>query len=294
MEGWKCPIEYIDEDIRDVVRIIYENGMKPYMSCSGSYKDHEKKTAIPQVACVEMLDSEFTREFMASLINDKRFKCSISKENAREFYENYLPLGFRFKIEFENICGDISKYVENVLKEIVKGRKSNLEDRKKIDAVCELIDTFDVSKENNIGFSFNDEMIDPTRVEEENYSVIIRDNKDFEYLKNNFGKFLDGFIQNQYESRFFGNDYITMLAFLKKVRIEYPQIPILKNGQKQRYIVDENRIDKFMSLYSEKSEIAKLALEDIQNQSLFEDSQEINLEDLLGFFQGENDDDDVR
>ena len=41
----------------------------------------------------------------------------------------------------------------------------------------------------------------------------------------------------------------------------------------------------------EKAELAKLELEGRQNQSLFEDSQEINFEDLLGFFQGEDNDD---
>ena len=93
MENWKCPIEYIDEDIREVVRILYENDMKPYMSCSGSYKDHKKEAYFVQSACVEMLDSEPTREFMAKLINDNRFKCSISKENACVFYDNEELLG---------------------------------------------------------------------------------------------------------------------------------------------------------------------------------------------------------
>lgn len=64
MKDWKCPVDSLDEDIREVVRILYKNNMKPYMSCSGSYKDHEGKAYIPQSACVEMLDSELTRELM--------------------------------------------------------------------------------------------------------------------------------------------------------------------------------------------------------------------------------------
>lgn len=294
MENWQCPVEHLDEDIRDVVRILFENGMKPYMSCSGSYKDHERKSAIQQSACVEMLDSELTRQFMARLINDKRFKCSISKENACEFYDNQLPVGFRFKIEFENICGDVSKDLQSVLQEIVKGKEPNIEDRKKIDAVCELIETFDVSNGNNIAFSFNDEMVNPARSEEDNYSITISDKKDFEGLKSDFGKSLDGFIQNEYKTKFFGNDYIMMLAFLKKIGIEYSQIPMLKPGQKPRHIVDESRIDKFMSLYSEKLELAKLELESKQNEELFASQQFINLEDLLGFFQGDDNDDGER
>ena len=74
MNKWKCPIENLDEDIREVVRLLFNNNMKPYMSCSGSYKDHKEKQYIPESACVEMLDSEATRELMAMLIKDKRFK----------------------------------------------------------------------------------------------------------------------------------------------------------------------------------------------------------------------------
>ena len=38
MDNWQCPIENLDEDIREVVRLLYENNMKPY---------------IPQSACFE-------------------------------------------------------------------------------------------------------------------------------------------------------------------------------------------------------------------------------------------------
>ena len=31
MENWKCPMEYIDEDIRGTVQALYENGVRPYM-----------------------------------------------------------------------------------------------------------------------------------------------------------------------------------------------------------------------------------------------------------------------
>ena len=80
MNDWKCPIECIDEDIREVVRLIFNNNMKPYMSCSGSYKDHKDKPYLPETGCIEMLDSELTRELIAVLINDEKYKCSISKE----------------------------------------------------------------------------------------------------------------------------------------------------------------------------------------------------------------------
>lgn len=42
MDNWQCPIENLDEDIREVVRLLYENNMKPY---------------IPQSACFENIYS---------------------------------------------------------------------------------------------------------------------------------------------------------------------------------------------------------------------------------------------
>ena len=293
MAKWQCPIEDIDEDIRDVVRILYENDMKPYMSCSGSYKDHRGQSVIVQSACVEMLDSELTRELIARLINDKRFKCSISKENSRGFYGNHLPLGFRFKVEFENICGDVSKDLQSVLEDLIKGKRSNQKDRNKIDAVCKVTDGFHVSRDASITFGFNDEMIEPDKTDEDNYSITIREQKDVAGFKNDLGKSIEGFIQTQYESRFLGSDFITMLAILKRLRIEYPKIPRLKHGQKAMRVEDKSRIDKFMCSYDEKIQLAKakLDLNPEQEQNSFES---FSVEDLVSYFLRGNNDDGVR
>ena len=153
-----------------------------------------------------------------------------------------------------------------------------------------MVDRFYVSSGNNIVFSFKDEMINPEKTDEYNYSISISDKKDFEVLKSDFGDFLDGFIQNEYESRFLGNDYITMLAFLKKVGIEYSKIPMLKHGQKSRRIVDNSRINKFMSLYNEKSRQARLNVQAEQNEILFQNEQVSDFEALFEFFQGEDND----
>ena len=177
MNDWKCPIECIDEDIREVVRLIFNNNMKPYLSCSGSYKDHKDKPYFPESAFIEMLDSENTRELLAILINDKRFKISISKEGERVVYDNNLPNGLRFEIEFENICGDMQEELIAIIQTIIQGKKAEAEDRKRIDMVCSLIDTFDTIKNQQITFSFNDEMIIEEGEHNDNYSIKYQDRK---------------------------------------------------------------------------------------------------------------------
>jgi len=157
-----------------------------------------------------------------------------------------------------------------------------------------LIDVFHVSEGTSITFSFNDEMIEPGKTDGDNYSITIRDQKDFADFKSDLGESVEGFIQNQYGSKFLGSDFITMLAILKKVGIEYPKIPTLKHGQKARCVEDKNRIDKFMYSYTEKTELAKAELEGKQHQNTVEDIQVIDFEDLLGFFQGEDNDDGDR
>lgn len=292
MENWQCPIDYIDEDVREIVRILYQNGMRPYMSCSGSYKDHKNKSTIVQSGCVEMLDSELTREFISQLINDKRFKCSISKESEREFYDNTLPLGFRFKVEFENICGDASIALQDVLESVVAGREAKKEDRKKVDAVCELIDTFEIDGEDGVAFSFNDEMVLPGKENEDNYSIAIKGKKKLKGIREELSQTTDGFVQTQHQSKLIGKDFITMLAILKKLGIEYPNIPEYKRNENILDINEGTRIDKFMACYNEKVKIARNELETKENAALFSETQVVNFEDMLSFFQTPEDNDD--
>lgn len=217
MNNWKCPIENLDEDIREVVRLLFNNNMKPYMSCSGSYKDHKEKQYIPESACVEMLDSEATRELMAMLIKDKRFKCSIAKERERVIYDNDLPNGLRFMIEFENICGEMQKELMAIIQSISHGKKTDIKEREKIDVVCNLIDTFDVIDDSQIMFSFNDEMMLEGKEDEDNYSIEIRDRTDFEDYFTLIDHAIEGYEQDENRTKFYGNDFLNLSSTLRKI-----------------------------------------------------------------------------
>ena len=116
MSEWKCPIDSLDSDIREVVRVLYENNMRPYMSCSGSYRDHRNKGFIPECAGIEILDSELTRELIAVLISDKRFKCSIAKERGRVLYDMLIVV---CKMNYVKLYNQLFK-VEELKKEIEK------------------------------------------------------------------------------------------------------------------------------------------------------------------------------
>jgi ribonuclease HI len=98
------------------------------MSCSGSYKDHKNisNSYIPHSAVVEMLDSQVAREFIASLIHDKRFKCSIAKSRKCVFYGNDLPNGLMLKINFENIGGNVQGDLLEILQAVIQGLKRAL------------------------------------------------------------------------------------------------------------------------------------------------------------------------
>ena len=145
MNDWICPLDEIDSDIRETVRIAFENGMRPYMSCSGSLKDHDEKGAIPIAGTIELLDSEYIREIMAILIADPNYSCSIRKQGATLFYDNVIPEGLNFELEFPNVCGDEGEKLSQLFTEVVNGRRSLPEQRETIDVICDLINQFDDS-----------------------------------------------------------------------------------------------------------------------------------------------------
>lgn len=285
MNDWKCPIECIDEDIREVVRLIFNNNMKPYLSCSGSYKDHKDKPYFPESAFIEMLDSENTRELLAILINDKRFKISISKEGERVVYDNNLPNGLRFEIEFENICGDMQEELIAIIQTIIQGKKAEAEDRKRIDMVCSLIDTFDTIKNQQITFSFNDEMIIEEGEHNDNYSIKYQDKKNFKEYYSTISHAIDGFEQDESGCKIYGSDFLSMLSVLRKIIMDYDQIETVMQGE-EVHLVQPNskRINRFRVNCNEKIETAKVKIEEELNSKLFE-TRSVDFDDLMSMFE---------
>ena len=283
MNDWKCPIEDIDEDIRELVKILFVHNMKPYMSCSGSYKDHKNKSYLPECASIEILDSNVARELIAVLIKDKRFKISISKERERVIYDNHLPNGLRFKIEFENICGETQKDLMIMILSMIHGEKATDYDRQKIDMVCGLIDAFAATMDSQIVFSFNDEMIVEGKENDDNYSIKIQDKKDFGKYYTLIEHAVDGFEQDERESKFYGSDFLKVLSTLRKIILDYQQIPRLNPGEKINLVKSSiTRINKFTMDYNEKIKAAQVKLEESKS-NLFE-TESVSFEDLMSMF----------
>ena len=282
MNEWKCPIEYIDEDIREVVRLIYNNNMKPYNSCSGSYKDHKDESHWPESASIEMLDSELTRELIAILIKDKRFKCSISKERECVLYDNKLPEGLRFKIEFENICGDMQQVLMMFMQSVIQAKKTEIGNREEIDIVCDLIDAFDVTHGNQIQFSFNDEMRLEDHENEDNYSIEIKDKRKFEGLGKSINHVINGFIQDESKCKIYGNDFLSMISVLKKIRMDYYKAPRLNPGEEAQVLqFGSKRVNIFTEGYNERIKTAQEKLEQESRNELFT-SESFSVDDLMG------------
>ena len=263
MSEWKCPIDSLDSDIREVVRVSYENNMRPYMSCSGSYRDHRNKGFIPECAEIEILDSELTRELIAVLISDKRFKCSIAKERGRVLYDNYLPLGLRFKIDFANVDSSMQDELLGIIQSVIQGRRAERGDRKRVDAVCDTINTFETPDDRTIIFGFNDQNIVDGEETDDNYSLTIRDRRRFDGYARNIEQAVDDYKQDDYGATFYGKDFYSMVAALKKFIQDYEGIPRLRKGEGLRRIsTRKRRTDKFTADYEEKKKIAQQRLDE--------------------------------
>ena len=263
MSEWKCPIDSLDSDIREVVRVSYENNMRPYMSCSGSYRDHRNKGFIPECAGIEILDSELTRELIAVLISDKRFKCSIAKERGRVLYDNYLPLGLRFKIDFANVDSSMQDELLGIIQSVIQGTRAERGDRKRVDAVCDTINTFETPDDRTIIFGFNDQNIVDGEETDDNYSLTIRDRRRFDGYARNIEQAVDDYKQDDYGATFYGKDFYSMVAALKKFIQDYEGIPRLRKGEGLRRIsTRKRRTDKFTADYEEKKKIAQQRLDE--------------------------------
>ena len=250
MEEWKCPLNELDNDIRELVEIALNNGMRPYMSCSGSYRDHKGKSAIPICGCVELLDSEFIREVIAILLNNKNFSCKIKKAPRTNFYGNELPEGLRFEIDFENAKGNVGQELKQLFNDVILGRRSLPYDREKVESICELLSTFDVKDGSQIAFYFNAPRIDVTNPEKDNYAIEINGRKNTQSLIDEINNNVDGIEQDEKLCTIYGSDIITIGAVLKKAIITYPKLPYLGKGIKNRSLTLPNREDFLLKQYN--------------------------------------------
>lgn len=257
MKEWKCSLNELDNDIRELVEIALNNGMQPYMSCSGSYRDHKDKSSIPVCGCIELLDSEYIREVIAILLNNKNFSCKIKKAPKTDFYGNELPEGLRFEIDFENAKGNVGQELKQLFNDVILGRRSLPYDREKVNSICELLSTFDVKDGSQIAFYFNAPKIDVTNPEKDNYAIEINGRKNTQSLINEINNNVDGIEQDEKLCTIYGSDIITMGAVLKKTIIAYPKLSYL-GKEKNRRLTLPNREDFLLKQYNSHIDEARI------------------------------------
>lgn len=279
MNDWICPLDEIDSDIRETVRIAFENGMRPYMSCSGSLKDHDEKGAIPIAGTIELLDSEYIREIMAILIADPNYSCSIRKQGATLFYDNVIPEGLNFELEFPNVCGDEGEKLSQLFTEVVNGRRSLPEQRETIDVICDLINQFDVRSGATIGFTFNDSNVILGKENAENYSIKVRGPKELDEMIEQIESNVDDIEQRDRTCTVYGSNLITMATVLKKMVDDYPKAPSIKRGKTPKSKENSQRKNRFVDSYNERLNEARSNLESIDFRS-----ESFSVSDLMDFF----------
>lgn len=216
--------------------------MYPCQSCSGSLKDHYRKHGeIATFAYVEMLDSELVRNLFVKLQKDKRFECVIRKEKGKKLYDNNLPEGLRFTINFANPQGDKQKILEDYIHEVINEREimNKSKERKKVDCICELMESFDVSEGSQIEFGFNNPNIienDPS----ENFAISItngRENKDLRKLQNSLNCEDNEFqLDDEKRCTIYGDEFFKMASRLRKAIYDY------KTLERQKHIHTESSV----------------------------------------------------
>ena len=293
-ENWICPIDSLDPDIRELVEYAYYNGLYPYMSCSGSYEDHKDESVFPTCGSIEFLDSEEIREIMAKLLKDKRFACTIIKAPATTCYDNELPEGLRFRIEFENIDGNIQEELLPIFQNTISRLRNNPSygqkksyNRKRVDSICNRLDEFNVNDgHSQLSFSFNPSKCASEYQDAENYAVEINGRRKTEALldnissslaKNNIDIDVD---QKDNTSTIYGRDFNAMVAILKHVSQTYTKLPYLGRGD---YNPSKSLPDNYIDRFNDISKIEKHKIAEQGNSEFSDSSTTYSLDSLNAF-----------
>lgn len=216
---------------------------------------------------------------MTILIADPNYACSIRKQGATLFYDNVLPEGLNFQIEFPNVCGDADEILSQLFTEVVNGRRALPEQRKNIDVICDLVNQFDVRNGSTIGFTFNDPNVVLGKERGENYSIKVEGSKDLDEIVELIEKSVDDIEQKDRSCTVYGDDLTVMATVLKKVIEDYPKAPFLKRGQPSKSREGSQRKNLFLDRYNERHDEARSNLESVDLGT-----QYFGADDLMDFF----------
>lgn len=134
----------IDQDIEEVVNLLNDNYMMPFASCDGNLRHHFDKWGNYDMdttyGYIAMLDNEKTRDIIALLQDNDTYMVSVTSNRDMNLYGNELS-GLRYGIYFDNIRGEKSKELTEIIKNYLDGKvKPTKEQRERIDRISEILE----------------------------------------------------------------------------------------------------------------------------------------------------------
>jgi hypothetical protein len=249
MDNWNCPVDELDPGIKEIVQTFYDNGMRPFMSCSGTKLDHDvRRGYIPISASIEFVDSDLSRRLFSRLIDDDRFECSITMSQKDVVYDNHIPDGLKFKIEFANPYGRQAKDLLQITRDTISNSQENSENRGRINLVCTELLKLNTEDGSRMMFEFNNPNLLPNQTEP-NYALEVINgwpHKNLALLQSRTKCPDEEFeVNNDNQITIYSSDFLVATARLKKVMIDYMSLKRGKFGALQR----SKRHNKFIDIF---------------------------------------------
>lgn len=227
----------IDIGILPLVELLNDNDFRPFASCDGLVEHHKDKWGNPNPdeivnAYVSMLDSESTRNLFAVLMDNDSFNLNISNpEVPYMLYGNEIS-GLKFSVYFDSYIGDNLKLLLEIVNEIILGKMIvDEKNRKKIDLICNLLESKYVDDNLSISFDIHSiyRGIDKEHVGE-NYLITASENE----LKKDLFELLDELKIDNLELHFdlllnghcqlYIQDFDYAVGYLALLLLKYPYL----------------------------------------------------------------------
>lgn len=124
-------ISGIDKDIENIIYYLDNNGFKTFASCDGVEKNHNDEDK-PTNGYISFLKSPKIIDLMAECLKKKEiFTVTLTGNNKPlELYGNIIS-GTTYSIYFKNNNGENTKYLEDVIEQVVETEECELDNEKK-------------------------------------------------------------------------------------------------------------------------------------------------------------------
>jgi hypothetical protein len=113
----------IDEDLREIIAYLNNNGFKPWASCDGVWAHHSESYR-PDDGYIFFLKSEKIFDLLAAFLRDgDTFEIDMSnatESNPYVIYDNVI-YGNQYGVRFPNARGENTYYISKIIKGIISG-----------------------------------------------------------------------------------------------------------------------------------------------------------------------------